>query len=199
MLRIIFIMLVSLIVVNGCSNVSQNNTEKTKVTETEVMGNMQQHSNSSGGQSGTQAAKFPAGSIEFVKVQPSVSGDNYLIDLQTLQAKKYITFDAQGIKLSLINGDQLNYLPLIAFISPKGNTVLATSICEPCSGTGFHVEGKDLVCNKACKTRWQLEGLKGISGSCKDYPPELIKFSVKDGKMVIKLSDLKVWKMRPVM
>jgi uncharacterized protein YceK len=47
---LIVMMLFLLIVVSGCSNVSQNNTEKTKVTETEVKGSMQEHSNSNGGQ-----------------------------------------------------------------------------------------------------------------------------------------------------
>lgn len=134
---------------------------------------------------------------EFAKMNATEENGNIVIDFNELKNKKSITFDVQGISFSLNNGTPFNYLPLLAYVTPKGNVVVATSLCEPCSGIAFHIEGDQLVCN-ACDTRWSLEDLKGISGGCPQYPPDKVKYTVEGDKLIIKKADLENWKPRQV-
>ncbi len=90
---------------------------------------------------------------------------------------------------------KLDYLPLMAYISPAGRVVLTTSICEPCMGTKFSIEGKELVCG-ACGTRWRLNDLMGLMGGCVRFAPEEIKYTVENNQLVIDEAILKNWKPR---
>ncbi|MFA5881440.1 MAG: DUF2318 domain-containing protein [Eubacteriales bacterium] len=135
--------------------------------------------------------------LEFAKLQANESGGDITIDLNELKTKKTATFDVQGINFTMNNGTPFNYLPLLAYVAPSGNIVVATSLCEPCSGTTFHVEGNELVCN-ACGTRWTLEDLQGISGGCPQYPPDRVNYTVDGDKLIIKKTDLQNWKPRAV-
>ncbi len=86
-------------------------------------------------------------------------------------------------------------VPLTAYITPKGKLVTAVSMCEPCRSTRFHIEGKNLVCN-ACNTVWTLEELKGISGGCLKYPPDVIAHTLDGDNIKIKEADILAWKPR---
>ena len=68
-------------------------------------------------------------------------------------------------------------------------------MCEPCRSTRFHIEGKTLVCN-ACATKWNLETLKGISGGCLNYPPDVIPSTVDKGLIQIDEKTVTQWKPR---
>ncbi|HWI54954.1 MAG TPA: DUF2318 domain-containing protein [Desulfobacteria bacterium] len=134
---------------------------------------------------------------EFAKLNATEESGNIVIDLNELKNKKSVTFDVKGISFSLGNGTAFDYLPLLAYVTPKGNIVVATSLCEPCSGINFHSEGNELVCN-ACGTRWSLEDLQGISGGCPQYPPDKVNYTVDGDKLIIKKADLENWKPRQV-
>ena len=143
------------------------------------------------------AANYAGQKLEFAKIQANETGGDIVVDLNELKNKKTTTFDVQGINFTLNSGTAFNSLPLLAYVAPSGNIVVATSLCEPCSGTSFHVEGTELVCN-ACGTRWTLEDLKGISGGCPQYPPDRVKYNVQGDKLIIKKTDLQNWKPRAV-
>ena len=84
-------------------------------------------------------------------------------------------------------------LPLIAYVAPSGNLVVATSFCEPCKSTAFHIEdGSVLVCN-TCYTRWDLNTLQGIDGGCTAYPPQPLKGQNQNGTIVLSTTDLEKW------
>lgn len=134
---------------------------------------------------------------DFKTVTATETGGDIILDMNQLKTDKTVTFKIEGINFSLANGTPFNNLPLLAYVSPKGNIVVATSICEPCSGTTFHVEGNDLVCN-SCGTRWSLESLQGISGGCTTYPPESVNYTVEGDKLIIKKADLENWQPRKV-
>lgn len=85
-----------------------------------------------------------------------------------------------------------NRLPILAFISPAGRLVAAVSYCEPCRSESFHIDGRDLVCD-TCRTRWQLNDLRGLSGGCPNYPPEELNYEVIDGMVVISEADILSW------
>lgn len=133
----------------------------------------------------------------FAAATAAESGGEIVLDMNQLKSNKTETFNVQGISFNLANGTPFNYLPLLAYVSPNGNVVVATSLCEPCSGTTFHVEGDQLVCN-SCGTRWTLDGLQGVGGGCTKYPPETVKYTVQGDKLVIQKADLQNWKPRQV-
>lgn len=134
---------------------------------------------------------------EFAKITATEANGDIVVDLNELKSKKSTTFEVQGINFTLNNGTSFNSLPLLAYIAPSGKVVVATSLCEPCSGTTFHIEGDQLVCN-ACGTRWTLEDLQGVSGGCPQYPPDKVKYTVEGDKLIIKKSDVQSWKPRAV-
>ena len=152
--------------------------------------------------SGTDAGAVNVGTVsyqqaEFAATTAKESGGDIVLDVNELKTKKSETFNIPGISFSLANGTAFDNLPLLAYISPSGNIVVATSLCEPCSGTTFHIEGDQLVCN-SCGTRWTLDGLQGVSGGCTTYPPETVKYTVQGDKLIIKKADLQNWKPRQV-
>jgi len=108
------------------------------------------------------------------------------IPLEVVKEKKLVSF-------SYVNKE--NQLPLMAYITSKGILITAVSMCEPCRSTKFHIEGTNMVCN-TCGTRWELESLKGISGGCLQYPPDVIAHKIDGAKVKIKERDILNWKPR---
>lgn len=143
------------------------------------------------------AVSYAGKTLQMTKVPVDITGGKVMVDLQEIKAKQMVTFDVPGVSFTLNNGTKFDNLPILAYVSPQGNLVVATSLCEPCSGTSFRIEGDQLVCN-ACDTRWSLDGLQGISGGCMQYPPETVKYTVDGSKLVIDEALLKNWQPRPL-
>ncbi|MCL4370817.1 MAG: DUF2318 domain-containing protein [Chloroflexi bacterium] len=75
--------------------------------------------------------------------------------------------------------------PLMAYFAPSGVAKVAVRICDGnCNDLSFRVEGNQMVCD-ACGTKWDLETVRGISGSCQDTPPKVLPSRVLDGKLVV--------------
>ncbi len=144
------------------------------------------------------AVDYSGQNVNFNKITASESNGDIVLDLNIIKEQKTTTFDVQGIDISLNNGTPFNYLPMLAYVAPNGNLVVATSLCEPCSGTEFHIEGDELVCN-TCGTRWYLGDMSGVSGGCPEYPPDIMKYTLEGDKVIIKQSDLQNWKPREVL
>ena len=86
-----------------------------------------------------------------------------------------------------------NILPLLAYIAPSGKLVVASSLCEPCRGTSFSIDGDNLVCDK-CFTKWDLDTLQGVSGACQSFPPVQMQTQLKDdGTVVVDVAQLEAW------
>ncbi|AVX21066.1 MULTISPECIES: Fe-S-containing protein [Carboxydocella] len=144
---------------------------------------------------GTQVTYDAAQKIEQTVVQPEFKDGKIYLDLELVKNNKIVKFEIPNQKVTLPNGTTFNSLPITAYVAPSGRVVGAVSFCEPCSGTSFHIEGNELVCN-VCGTRWTLEDLKGVSGGCLTYPPDEVKYEVKDGKMVFDEKELRAWQPR---
>lgn len=86
-------------------------------------------------------------------------------------------------------------IPVLAYIAPSGKVVTAISMCEPCQSDRFHIEGNELVCN-ACGTRWTLEDLRGISGGCPEYPPQVLVNQVSGDSVTVDEQSILNWKPR---
>lgn len=78
-----------------------------------------------------------------------------------------------------------NYvIPLMAYVAPGGRLVAAISICEPCNSRKFFIDDRALVCS-TCYTRWELDGMKPISGGCQNYPPDEQKYEIEESFLVL--------------
>ena len=124
--------------------------------------------------------------IAMTDVQPALKNGKISIPMNLVLDKRLVRFEyeAKGIKV-----------PLLAYITQTGKVVTAVSMCEPCRSTRFHIEGKTIVCN-ACATQWNLETLKGISGGCLNYPPDIIPSVVDNGLIQIDEKTVTQWKPR---
>jgi uncharacterized membrane protein len=124
--------------------------------------------------------------IEMTDVKNNVADGKVAISLDDVKKNSiiYTEYNQNGKKLELT-----------AWVAPSGNITAAVSVCEPCRGYKFHIDGSDIVCN-TCGTRWTLEELKGISGGCLAYPPDKLKYEVKDGKILLDEAQIQAWKPR---
>ena len=119
-------------------------------------------------------------------IDATVEDGTISFSLASLQQKKFVEFDYHTAT---------GTIPLLAFISPEGKLVTAIRMCEPCNATKFRIEGDELACGN-CETRWKLNNLEGIQGSCQKYPPDPIPSQVVGNRIIISESVVKNWKMR---
>lgn len=124
--------------------------------------------------------------IAMTQVNAAYEGGYVEIPVDTIKDKKIVYFEYNK------GGKQV---PLMAYITPSGKLVTAVSMCEPCRSTKFHIEGEQMVCN-ACFTRWTLEGLRGISGGCLTYPPDVVAHTIEGGKARIQEKIILDWQPR---
>jgi len=139
--------------------------------------------------SGSQIAgniNYQKQSISMTKVAAVVGKGLVEVPVELVIGKKLVYFEYEAAD---------GRIPLLAYMTPSGKLVTAVAVCEPCNSTSFHIEGNEMVCN-ACFTRWDLETLKGISGGCLTYPPDVIAHAVDSGLIKIKETDLRAWKPR---
>jgi len=98
------------------------------------------------------------------------------VDLKLEKQRNELTYQGRTVPLNLYRGGQ--YLPLVLISTPSGKMISAIRVCEPCGSFSFHIfEGKYLDCD-SCRTEWDIETLKGISGGCPNYPPIKLPSSV---------------------
>lgn len=64
-----------------------------------------------------------------------------------------------------------------------------SNVCPPCNSIGFSLKDGTLVCD-SCGTVFDAVTGKGIKGGCVAYPKESIRYTVSDGKITMKLSDV---------
>lgn len=134
--------------------------------------------------------------IKMTDIQPEIKDGKVIVDLDNLKQNKIVRLEIPNQKVTLPNGSTFDFMPVTAFVSDQGRVVGAISFCEPCSGTRFRIEGKDLVC-ESCGTRWTLQDLKGISGGCTAYPPNEVSYQVEGSKLVFNEQELRNWQPRP--
>ena len=132
-----------------------------------------------------------SGSVTGTQISEKISYKNQTIRMASVDAVSgsgSIEIPAEFVKEKKIVYFEYNkggkQVPLMAYITPSGKLVTAVSMCEPCRSTKFHIEGEEMVCN-ACGTRWTLEGLKGVSGGCLAYPPDVVAHTIEGGKVKI--------------
>ncbi len=116
-----------------------------------------------------------------------MDGGKITISAEEVRKNKLVAFDFKSGNKSV---------PLTAWVSPSGAIKTAIRVCEPCNGYSFRLEGKDIICN-TCGTKWDLETLKGISGGCTKYPPDVILSLVAADTIVVEEAAVVAWSPRP--
>lgn len=138
---------------------------------------------------------YAGGTVEMVALSaPAITADTIELSAAEIREKKiggfvYYRDTAMPAGYDNIEG---NGLPVLAYVSPSGRLVVASSLCEPCHSYVFHIEDDNLVCN-ACFTRWKLDTLEAVSGGCQIYPPEELETVVDGDKVIIQKSVLETW------
>jgi hypothetical protein len=119
-------------------------------------------------------------------VSAHVEAGKIIVSLTQLLEKKMIAFEYESPTTTV---------PLLAYISNEGKMVTSIRFCEPCNSKSFGIDGKELTCEN-CETRWNLNNLKGISGSCQKYPPAPIPSVIVGNEIQIDEHFAKNWKLR---
>jgi len=148
-----------------------------------------------GGASVDSGVSYPAGQVAMVPLEAPQTAEGLSFPVQALKDSLIVglTYErSQPMPAGYVTSSGGNALPLLSYISPKGNLVVATSFCEPCQGDSFHIEGDALVCD-VCFTRWDLDTLEGISGGCMAYPPEEVPAELRGDTVFIPNADLEAW------
>jgi hypothetical protein len=132
------------------------------------------------------ASMFTDVHLTLQPISVQISGGKIVFPLSVLLEKKFVEFDYLT---------QTNSIPLLAYISPEGKLVTSIRLCEPCNSKSFRIDGTELACGN-CETRWKLNNLEGLQGSCQKYPPAPIPSRVNGSYVEIDEAAVKAWKMR---
>ena len=126
----------------------------------------------------TEAPK-PAGPIKARELTPSVSNDTVSIALKDVQDNWNTHF------LVSAPGGTMGFM---AYVLNDGIHVRA-SVCPPCRGKTYTLDGNTLVCD-VCATTFNATTGIGIAGACVNYPKAAVAYETSDGNLVMKMSDL---------
>jgi nitrite reductase/ring-hydroxylating ferredoxin subunit len=121
----------------------------------------------------------PSGPIRATEVVPDVANDTVTIPVSAVQQDWNVHFlvDVPGGKQSFMAytlGDQI---------------YVRASICPPCRGKTYSLDGNTLVCD-TCATTFNAQTGIGIAGGCVNYPKASVPYQVSNGNIVMKVSDL---------
>jgi hypothetical protein len=132
------------------------------------------------------ATMYMGQTLEAQPIAVDIEGGAITFPLSLLLEKKFVSFEYKA---------PTGPLPLLAYISAEGKLVTAVGICEPCNSHTFRIEGMELACGN-CETRWKLNNLEGLQGSCQKYPPDPIPSTIENNLVRIDENSVKKWKFR---
>jgi nitrite reductase/ring-hydroxylating ferredoxin subunit len=124
-------------------------------------------------------APKPTGPIKVKEITPTVSADTVSIPLKEVQDNwnTHFLIDAPGGKMGFM-----------AYVL-DGVIYVRASICPPCRGKTYTLDGDTLVCD-TCGTTFNAKTGIGIAGACVNYPKASVTYTNTDGNLKMKISDL---------
>ena len=131
-------------------------------------------------------AAYAGSPIEQSAIVPKIDNGKIILPLATLLDKKILAFDYKK---------RNSVIPILLYITTEGKVVTAFRLCEPCNSKMFRIEGDELCCGN-CETRWKLNNLEGIQGSCQKYPPDPFPSTVEGLEIRIDEAVVSGWKIR---
>jgi nitrite reductase/ring-hydroxylating ferredoxin subunit len=124
------------------------------------------------------AAK-PSGPVKAKEITPTVSGDIVTVPVSVVQSNWNNHF--------LVNtpGGTMGFMAYVL----DGQIYVRASICPPCRGKTYTLDGSTLVCD-TCGTTFNARTGLGIAGPCVNFPKASVQYTVADGNLVMKIGDL---------
>jgi nitrite reductase/ring-hydroxylating ferredoxin subunit len=110
---------------------------------------------------------------------PQVLGDIISIPISEVENDKIMHFEftAQDKDMTFMAYDL------------SGEIYVRANICPPCRSIGFSLQQSTLVCD-TCGTVFDAKTGAGINGACVGYPKAAVAYEIRDGRIVMKGSDL---------
>jgi nitrite reductase/ring-hydroxylating ferredoxin subunit len=128
---------------------------------------------------GVSACGGSGRSIKATWIQPLVVGDSVIVPVSTID-KDIITH----FKVKTSNKE----LTFMAY-TYSDQVYTRADICPPCHSENFSLKDGTLVCD-TCGSVFNATTGAGIGGACRAYPKAAATYEVKDGNIVMKVSDL---------
>jgi hypothetical protein len=124
-------------------------------------------------------APRPAGPIKAREITATVNADTVSVPVNVVESNWNNHF--------LINtpGGTMGFMAYVL----DGQVYVRASICPPCRGKTYTLDGNTLVCD-TCATTFNAKTGVGIAGACVNYPKASVQYTVADGNLVMKISDL---------
>lgn len=121
----------------------------------------------------------PEGPIKAKEITPTVSGDSVSVPVSVIQSdwNTHFLIDTQS-----------GTIGFMAYVLDDTIYVRA-SICPPCRGKTFSLDGITLVCD-TCATTFDAKTGKGIAGACVNYPKTSVAYQISGGNVVMKIADM---------
>lgn len=141
-----------------------------------------------------------------IQDQPSVVvpisyGVQEKIPSQRIEAKMeqgFITIPLQKvIDLKLVrffDPEEIQLVPMIAYITPEGKLVTAMSKSENCQSEDFFLEGHNIHC-ASCPSYWNMSSLEAYA-CCQRFYPDPIPSSIVDNSVRIDPQFVRNWRPR---
>lgn len=144
--------------------------------------------------SGAPSGSASGGNILMTPIDLTVDGANATFAVASVQKSTLVSmkYPRKSPLPGVWQGITSGTIPLISYVAPSGNLVVATSFCEPCKSTSFHIEGNTLVCD-TCFTKWDLNTLQGVSGGCTAFPPQALTVQNQNGTIIVPTAALESW------
>ncbi|MDO8472409.1 MAG: Fe-S-containing protein [Dehalococcoidia bacterium] len=132
--------------------------------------------------SSSVASGGPSGRVRPVLLTAAVQGDSMSIPLSKVQGAWNTRF------MATFPAGAESFMVYIY----KGQTYVRASVCVPCGGRSFSLQGSTLICD-SCDTVYDAATGKGMSGvpACQTYSKVPVPFQVDgNGNVVMKNADL---------
>jgi hypothetical protein len=127
----------------------------------------------------SKSSSKPAGPIEPKEITVAISGDSISIPVDIVEANWNSHF------LVKTSSGTMGFMAYVL----NDEVYIRASICPPCRGKTYALDGDNLVCD-TCATVFSAKTGAGISGACVNYPKASVSYQTSGGNIVMKVSDL---------
>ena len=124
-------------------------------------------------------ANKPSGPIRATPIVATVTDDTVTIPVSSVQKYWNVHF--------FVNG-QAGQQSFMAYIL-NDQIYVRASVCPPCRGKTYALDGNTLVCD-VCATTFNAQTGIGIAGGCVNYPKASVPYQVSNGNIVMQIGDL---------
>lgn len=107
------------------------------------------------------------------------------VPLKAVQEYKLVRFS---------DPEQVQTVPMLAYITPEGKVVTAMSASEQCGSTEFYLEGHNIHCAR-CPSYWNMSSLEAYA-CCQRFYPDPVPSKLVGDNLLIDPQIVRSWKSR---